>query len=403
MFFNAQHLLVACSLALAIALPAPDNPGASSLSNAKSSLTFLFQNSLNFTDDANHVGAILLDPITSSSASSACAALGEQLVSRATIQAHQSDFLHQLSYNAYAGRAARNQSYLISNGTVALNEKADRLSFPASPMHNARLPVLCTQSSNQNSASNAVATASNQITVSAAGNTYVGYRNQKSFRFLGIRYADAPERFVYSSLYSTTGQTLNATAYGPQCAQSGSGSEDCLFLNIQTPYIPKAGSKDRLRPVMFWIHGGGFTGGSGADPGSDGGQLASREDIVVVNINYRLSTLGFLAIPGTDIKGNFGIGDQITALQVSVSRPPILKNKLTYVVDDQQHCSIWWRSQTNHYQWRICRCRIRKNFIGFASCYWEISGCNSYEQPWRWARLGSIRQLWNYILTVLHH
>ena len=322
MFFNAQRLLVPCSLGLAIALPAPDNDGASSLSNARSSLTFLFQNNLNFTDDANHVGAILLDPMTSSSASGACAALGEQLLPRATIQAHQSDFLHQLSYNAYAGRAARNQSYLIGNGTVAVNVKADSLSFPASPMGNARLPVLCTQSSNQNSASNAVATASNQITVSAAGNTYVGYRNQKSFRFLGIRYADAPQRFVYSSLYSTTGQTLNATAYGPQCAQSGSGSEDCLFLNIQTPYIPKAGSKDRLRPVMFWIHGGGFTGGSGADPGSDGGQLASREDIVVVNINYRLSTLGFLAIPGTDIKGNFGIGDQITALQVSVSPTP---------------------------------------------------------------------------------
>ena len=70
-----------------------------------------------------------------------------------------------------------------------------------------------------------------------------------------------------------------------------------------------------LRPVMFWIHGGGFTGGSGADPGSDGGNLASREDIVVVNINYRLSTLGFLAIPGTNIKGNFGIGDQINALE----------------------------------------------------------------------------------------
>jgi carboxylesterase type B len=62
--------------------------------------------------------------------------------------------------------------------------------------------------------------------------------------------------------------------------------------------------------------GGGFTGGTGADAGSDGGNLASREDIVVVNVNYRLSTLGFLAIPGTDIKGNFGIADQINALKV---------------------------------------------------------------------------------------
>ena len=43
--------------------------------------------------------------------------------------------------------------------------------------------------------------------------------------------------------------------------------------------------------------------------------MASRGDVVVVNINYRLSTLGFLAIPGTNITGNYGIGDQITALQ----------------------------------------------------------------------------------------
>ena len=67
---------------------------------------------------------------------------------------------------------------------------------------------------------------------------------------------------------------------------------------------------------MFWIHGGGFFGGTGADLGSDGGQLASREDIVVVTINYRLSTLGFLAVPGTNITGNYGIADQETALQV---------------------------------------------------------------------------------------
>jgi len=78
--------------------------------------------------------------------------------------------------------------------------------------------------------------------------------------------------------------------------------------------LPKAGTKKNLRPVQFWIHGGGFEGGSGADPQTDGGNLASREDIVTVTFNYRIGTLGFLAIPGTDIKGNFGIGDQVNAL-----------------------------------------------------------------------------------------
>jgi carboxylesterase type B len=58
-------------------------------------------------------------------------------------------------------------------------------------------------------------------------------------------------------------------------------------------------------------------GGTGNDAGSDGGNLASREDIVVVNINYRLSTLGFFAVPGTNITGNYGIGDQVNALKVS--------------------------------------------------------------------------------------
>jgi carboxylesterase type B len=67
---------------------------------------------------------------------------------------------------------------------------------------------------------------------------------------------------------------------------------------------------------MFWIHGGGFTGGSGGDAGMDGGNLATREDILLVSINYRLSTLGFLAVPDTPIAGNFGIADQILALEV---------------------------------------------------------------------------------------
>jgi carboxylesterase type B len=58
-----------------------------------------------------------------------------------------------------------------------------------------------------------------------------------------------------------------------------------------------------------------LSAGSAQDAGADGGQMTSREDVVVVQIQYRLSTLGFLAIPGTDITGNFGIADQIVALE----------------------------------------------------------------------------------------
>ncbi|KAL3427888.1 alpha/beta hydrolase (carboxylesterase) [Phlyctema vagabunda] len=287
-------------------------------SNTKTSLTLLYQNNLNATDDVNHVGFILLDPLTQKDASGACAAIGESLLPTSLIQAHKSDFLQSLSYVALEGRATPIQLYYIKNAVVAVAETVGELSFPTVPLGNLKLPVLCTQSSNQNQPGNAVVTAANQLTIESTRNTYIGYRNQKSFRFSGIPYANSPQRFVYSTPYSPTGQIINATAYGAQCAQSGSGSEDCLFLNIQTPYLPKKGSSNDLRPVMFWIHGGGFTGGTGADPGSDGGNLVSREDIVVVTINYRLSTLGFLAIPGTNITGNYGIADQINALDWTI-------------------------------------------------------------------------------------
>jgi carboxylesterase type B len=282
------------------------------------SLTLLYQNNLNFTDDANHVSAILLDPLPGSAAASACAAINEKLLPKSALQAHWQDFKLQLSYQAYAKRVSPVQSYYIQGGVVTVTENSDRVSYKSLPSSHVALPVLCTQSANQSTAS-ATADASNELSVSAGGNTYVGFRNKKSFRFLGIPYADTPQRWVYSHLFSGKGKTIQATAYGSQCAQGGSGSEDCLFLNIQTPYIPKPGSKARLRPVLFWIHGGGFTGGSGADPLTDGGNLASREDLVVVNINYRLSTLGFLAIPGTNIKGNYGIADQIVALQWTIN------------------------------------------------------------------------------------
>jgi para-nitrobenzyl esterase len=94
-----------------------------------------------------------------------------------------------------------------------------------------------------------------------------------------------------------------------------SPSEDCLYLNVWTP-APDRGK----RPVMFWIHGGGFTGGSGSSPVYNGGVLAGRGDVVVVTINYRLNVFGFLRladvtggrIPST---GSEGMLDQLAALQ----------------------------------------------------------------------------------------
>jgi carboxylesterase type B len=288
------------------------------LSNADTSLTFVFQNNLNASDDGNHRGAILLDSMSATAGTKACSQLGEPLLLQSTIKKHESDYAHALSYLEYAGLADQNQEFHINNGVLTVHEKTETLQISQHTYSNRKLPVLCAQSSNQNNASNAKATTSNEISIKSAGNTYVGFRNQKSFRFVGIPYANPTERFAYSTVYSKKGKTITATAYGPDCAQAydDSSKENCLFMNIQTPYIPKAGSKANLRPVLMSIYGGGFTGGnSGPFSGLDTGNLASREDIVGVQFNYRLSTLGFLAIPGTKIKGNFGIGDQVTALK----------------------------------------------------------------------------------------
>lgn len=231
---------------------------APALTNADTSLTFIYQNNLNASDDVNHIGAILLDPMTSSAGAKACAALGESLITEASLKSHAADFFHSLSYLEYSKRVSPTQSFYIADGVVTVHEGIGSLQFGPVAHGNPQLPVLCTQSSSQNSASNAVATSSNEVTISSNSNTYIGFRNQKSFRFIGVPYANPTGRFEYSTPYSAKGQTIQATAYGPICLQeyAPTSSEDCLFINIKTPYVPKAGSTKNLRPVIFSIYGG---------------------------------------------------------------------------------------------------------------------------------------------------
>ena len=122
-------------------------------------------------------------------------------------------------------------------------------------------------------------------------------RDHLSFRFVGIPYTNPVKRFAYSTPFSAPSPiALSALAYGPACPQPGLGVEDCLFLNIYTPFIPKnvneAYRQKKLKPVLLWIHGGAFIGGESDSTFYDGGNMASRNDLVYVSINYRLvSTL----------------------------------------------------------------------------------------------------------------
>src|SRR5437764_7557192 len=94
-------------------------------------------------------------------------------------------------------------------------------------------------------------------------------------------------------------------------------SEDCLYLNVWTSSL---GSRAPGRPVMVWIHGGGFLAGFGGEERHNGARLAQK-GAVVVTLNYRLGPLGFLAHPALAAEspqrasGNYGLLDQIAALQ----------------------------------------------------------------------------------------
>jgi len=122
--------------------------------------------------------------------------------------------------------------------------------------------------------------------------------------YLGIPYAAPPVgdlRWKAPQPPSRWKGVRDATKYGARCMQGNvfpdmvfqdSGmNEDCLYLNVFTP----AGAKGKTKlPVMFWIHGGGYSGGSASEPRHNGDFLPLK-GVVLVTINYRLGVFGFLA------------------------------------------------------------------------------------------------------------
>ncbi|MBB5685679.1 carboxylesterase/lipase family protein [Sphingobium boeckii] len=161
-----------------------------------------------------------------------------------------------------------------------------------------------------------------------AGNTRDGIDS-----YLGIPYAAPPvgANRWRSPQPATAWQGVKAAkTFGASCVQApgapggayteefvtpGPFAEDCLFLNIWTKKAAAA-----RRPVLVWIHGGGFSIGSGAMPMFDGAALAAK-GVVVVTLNYRLGPFGYLAHPGLSAEdphhssGTYGLQDQAAALR----------------------------------------------------------------------------------------
>lgn len=136
-----------------------------------------------------------------------------------------------------------------------------------------------------------------------------GFEEQSRFVFKGIPFAAPPVGPLrWQAPRAANAEDISARSMGSACTQTGvaTSREDCLYLNVWTNGLDTA-----RRPVMVWVHGGGFRAGSGD---IDGHALAA-EDVVVVSFNYRLGPLGFFAHPELEGPLNFGLLDMVAALE----------------------------------------------------------------------------------------
>ena len=124
----------------------------------------------------------------------------------------------------------------------------------------------------------------------------------------GIR--DALQPGAYCPQDQSPGQTIMRSLVTP-----GAMDEDCLFLDIWTPEA----NRRRRRPVMFWMHGGGFEAGAGSSNWYDGTRLASLYDVVVITVTHRLNVFGYLYLgelggERLNAANNVGMLDLVAAL-----------------------------------------------------------------------------------------
>ncbi|KAK7079163.1 Carboxylesterase 5A [Halocaridina rubra] len=159
-------------------------------------------------------------------------------------------------------------------------------------------------------------------TVTIIGKKMLTINGRTINAFQGIRFGEPPvdelrfKKPIPAAPYWEN-NTLMANHLGEKCSQIamfgpvGAGSEDCLSLNVYTPYLPDELPAGEL-PVMMWIHGGAFTMGDSSL------YLPTKlldNDVILVVIHYRLGTLGFFSLQTDDAPGNAGLWDQIEAMK----------------------------------------------------------------------------------------
>ncbi|XP_056288511.1 bile salt-activated lipase-like [Pseudoliparis swirei] len=209
----------------------------------------------------------------------------------------------------------------------------------------------------------------------------LGFRRHMDV-FRGIPFADIPGRFEKPKRHPGWDGVMKTTEFRNRCMQINMimtdtrGSEDCLYLNI---WVPHGRSVSSDLPVMVWIYGGAFLagGGMGANFLSnylyDGQEIADRGNVIVVTLNYRVGTLGFLSTGESDLPGNYGLWDQQAAIAWvhrnirSFGGDP---DNITVFGESAGGASVNFQTITPHNKGLIKRAISQS---GVAICPWAIS------------------------------
>jgi para-nitrobenzyl esterase len=144
--------------------------------------------------------------------------------------------------------------------------------------------------------------------------SWTGLRDTLEYGHSAPQGDPSPPKYIATHHLPIPGPSIYRALAVPGGKVTGNG-EDCLVLNVWTPALDDG----RKRPVMLWLHGGGFRGGSGSNPGWDGTNLCLRGDVVVLTINHRVDAMGFANLsefsPDFAASGDVGMLDIVHALK----------------------------------------------------------------------------------------